>query len=84
LVKTLPKITLLQQPIIERFPITELDPAGVALAAIQELNKKVAEIEQLKKDNTTLSARLDKLEEAIKMLTAQKEEANKKSLGELR
>lgn len=42
--------------------ISTIDPAGVALAAIQELNKKVIELEQLR-------ARVEKLESLLETLS---------------
>ena len=54
--------------------IGTVDEDGVALAAIQGLNRKLnekdAEIQRLKQQNETLGKRLDHLENAVKLLAA--------------
>jgi chromosome segregation ATPase len=63
--------------------ISVMDEGGVALAAIQGLNQKVeeketriqdqaAEIQNLKKQNDSLTQRLNELEATVQQLVAQK------------
>ncbi len=50
--------------------ISTLDPSGVALAAVKELNKKVEEIESLKSELKTVSAELAELKAQVAQLLA--------------
>ncbi len=51
--------------------ISTIDESGVALAAIQALAHRTAEIQTLKEENRQLSARLEELETLVKKLAAQ-------------
>jgi hypothetical protein len=48
--------------------ISTIDPSGIALAAIKELNKRNSELEQ---KNADLSARLERLQQLVEKLAAQ-------------
>jgi hypothetical protein len=56
----------------------------IAINAIQELDKKIEELNQLKSENENLSQRLNELESIVKTLAAQKDNSAGQSMTELR
>lgn len=56
----------------------------IAINAIQELDKKIEELNQLKSENENLSRRLDELEGIVKTIAVQKNNSSGKSMTELR
>jgi hypothetical protein len=51
--------------------ISTVDPAGVALAAIQELDARTRRIDALSRENEVLRGELDRLREVVERLAAQ-------------
>jgi hypothetical protein len=59
--------------------ISTIDPDGIALAAIQELNKKVEEVQVLKTQNAKLEDRVARLEILLQQLCGQESNSIKQA-----